>query len=227
MAALLALSVGAVVGAVAVLGMPFSCFMAAMTLCSFSVGYINIPTHTNLLTKHAEGGDYFACQLSESTSYGGVLSNYITAGLSNQIEHHVFPNAPFCALPLLRPYVKQYAEEQGEPYHYFASFWTCLVSWYKQVLFLSRDPAAAATAAAAAAAKAPKTARRAGETHDTSSDSDTSSDGAPEELPHSKGALPQQRRPEGSVPDVGTTRTLNEYRVDGTFQLSSSKLKCA
>jgi len=134
-------SIGAVVGGVVLGGMPLGCFLMAMTLCSFSVGYVNIPTHTNLVTGHpADGDDYFAAQLAESTSYGGTVSNMLTAGLSKQIEHHIFPNAPFSALPLMTPIVQQYAKEQGVQYNAFSSFGTCLVSWYRQVCYLAREP---------------------------------------------------------------------------------------
>jgi len=139
-------SAAAVGGAHLLLGMPLWCFLLTMTLTSFSVGYVNIPTHTNLLTggpvktSDGEPPDYFAEQLAESTSYGGNISNLLTAGLSKQIEHHLYPNAPFCALPLLTPLVQAYAEEQGVQYRSFTSFGTCLVSWYKQVCFLAREP---------------------------------------------------------------------------------------
>lgn len=138
---LVACSALAVAGAVCIIGMPIGCFLRAMTLCSFTVGYINIPTHTNLKTGHAgAGADYLAEQLAESTSYGGVVDNFLTAGLSKQIEHHIFPNAPFSALPLLTPFVAEYAAEHGLPYHYFSNFGSCLVSWYRQVCFLALDP---------------------------------------------------------------------------------------
>jgi len=133
-------SIGAVVGAVVLGGMPIGSFLAAMTLCSFTVGYVNIPTHTNLLTSHAfDGDDYFASQLAESTSYGGHVANLLTAGLSKQVEHHIFPNAPFCALPLMTPIVRKYAAEQNVRYRSFSSFGACLISWYRQVCLLSLE----------------------------------------------------------------------------------------
>jgi len=138
---LLPASVLSVVGAVYLLGMHFGCFMLTPTLCSFSVGYVNIPTHTNLKTSFpAESDDYFAAQLAESTSYGGVVSNLLTAGLSKQIEHHLYPNAPFSALPAMTTYVQAYAKEQGVEYRSFSSFWTCLASWYLQVCRLALPP---------------------------------------------------------------------------------------
>eukprot|EP00322_Chrysochromulina_rotalis_P027369 CAMPEP_0115874400 /NCGR_PEP_ID=MMETSP0287-20121206/24521_1 /TAXON_ID=412157 /ORGANISM="Chrysochromulina rotalis, Strain UIO044" /LENGTH=570 /DNA_ID=CAMNT_0003329549 /DNA_START=6 /DNA_END=1718 /DNA_ORIENTATION=+ len=141
--ALLVGSALAVAGAVLVIGMPFGCFAFAMTLCSFSVGYINIPTHTNLLTSHAPvDADYFAAQLAESTSYGGVFSNLMTAGLSKQVEHHLFPNAPFSSLPRMTPIVQAYAKEQGIEYRSFSGFGPCVISWYRQVCRLAMPPVA-------------------------------------------------------------------------------------
>ena len=145
-----------VLGAKFLLGMPLGCFLMAMTICSFTVGYINIPTHTNLLTRHASAGDdYLAAQLAESTSYGGVVANLMTAGLSKQIEHHLYPNAPFLSLPLMTPIVRAYAHEHGVAYNSFSSFWTCLVSWYRQVCFLARDPRGGAQQARSAKATTP------------------------------------------------------------------------
>ena len=45
-----------------------------MTLCSFTVGYVNIPTHTNLLTGHppkagADGEEWLCGQTLSCTAY--------------------------------------------------------------------------------------------------------------------------------------------------------------
>ncbi len=65
---------------------------------------------------------WFAHQLYTTTDFAprNFLAGFLTGGLNQQVEHHLFPNICSCHYSSLSPIVKQTAEEFGLPYHEYS-----------------------------------------------------------------------------------------------------------
>ena len=66
-----------------------------------------------------------------------VLS-WLIGGLTNQIEHHLFPHISHIHYRNIAPIVRQTAEEYGIPYHCSDTFLTAVIKHFKMLRFLGR-----------------------------------------------------------------------------------------
>ena len=60
-------------------------------------------------------------QVLTSANYGGVVANFLTGGLSLQIEHHLFPAISFLHYPAIARVVASECAARSIPYLQYAS----------------------------------------------------------------------------------------------------------
>ena len=60
-------------------------------------------------------------QVLTSANYGGVVANFMTGGLSLQVEHHLFPAISFLHYPAISRVVASECAARGIPYSRYAS----------------------------------------------------------------------------------------------------------
>ncbi len=82
----------------------------------------------------------FAHQLQTTSNFGtkSPLFSWIIGGLTNQIEHHLFPNISHVHYRKIAPIVKQTAQEFGVPYYNNGSFISAIFEHYKMLRELGR-----------------------------------------------------------------------------------------
>ena len=86
---------------------PQSCLRFAwMCMCTgMSNFFVNTLSHCNTLVSDREEDykDIFALQLGTTVDIhpGNRIVNFLTAGLSHQVVHHLFPGEPFCSYPAI------------------------------------------------------------------------------------------------------------------------------
>ena len=99
----------------------------------FMLAHVVEKTHFPI-PDEAKGGQlehsWFVHQLYTTANFSSQswLAAFITGGLNQQVEHHLFPNICSVHYPQLRNIVKGTAEEFGYPYIEEKTFWTALKS---------------------------------------------------------------------------------------------------
>ena len=61
-----------------------------------------------------------AAQVLTSANYGGAVANFLTGGLSLQVEHHLFPAISFLHYPAISRIVASECAARGIPYSRYA-----------------------------------------------------------------------------------------------------------
>ena len=62
---------------------------------------------------------WFKAQVETSSTYGGMISGWLTGGLNFQVEHHLFPRMSSAWYPYIAPTVRQICEKHGVRYAYY------------------------------------------------------------------------------------------------------------
>lgn len=88
-------------------------------VCSFLYTHIIAPTHITEHCQHVTERDWFKHQVytSSDSAPGDTLTNWFTAGLSHQIEHHLFPMIHHLHYPAIQPIIQQTVKEYKLPYN--------------------------------------------------------------------------------------------------------------
>lgn len=73
---------------------------------------------------------WFKSQVETSSTYGGVISGYLTGGLNCQVEHHLFPRMSSAYYPHIAPKVREVCKKHGVNYVYYPWIWQNLVSTF-------------------------------------------------------------------------------------------------
>lgn len=84
----------------------------------FYMGCTFAPNHKGMpIIPAGESVDFLRRQVLTSRNVrGGVIVDFALGGLNYQIEHHLFPNMPRCALRRAQPFVRAHCESLGLPY---------------------------------------------------------------------------------------------------------------
>lgn len=77
------------------------------------------------------------CNFSENNPF----LSWMFGGLTNQIEHHLFPNISHIHYRKLAPIVQQTAHEFGLPYHKYPSFFAAILSHFQMLKELGASKA--------------------------------------------------------------------------------------
>jgi linoleoyl-CoA desaturase len=74
--------------------------------------------------------NWFIHQLKTTANFAtnSKLAAFISGGLNQQVEHHLFPNICSTHYPALANIVRETAKEYGVDYHEYPSFWAALRS---------------------------------------------------------------------------------------------------
>ena len=67
-------------------------------------------------------------QVETSSTYGGLLSGWLTGGLNYQIEHHLFPRMSTAWYPYIAPTVRRICHKHQVRYVYYPWMWQNFVS---------------------------------------------------------------------------------------------------
>ena len=62
---------------------------------------------------------WFKAQVETSSTYGGMISGWLTGGLNFQVEHHLFPRMSSAWYPYIAPTVRKVCEKHGVQYAYY------------------------------------------------------------------------------------------------------------
>jgi len=92
------------------------------------------PASAPLLTDVADR-DWGLQQVATSANYGGAVANFMTGGLSLQVEHHLFPAVFFGHYPAISAIVADECAKRGIPYAQYPTLWATL----KQFVRYMRD----------------------------------------------------------------------------------------
>jgi fatty acid desaturase (delta-4 desaturase) len=66
---------------------------------------------------------WFKSQVETSSTYGGMISGFLTGGLNFQVEHHLFPRMSSAWYPYIAPTVRKVCEKHGVKYAYYPWVW--------------------------------------------------------------------------------------------------------
>ena len=79
--------------------------------------------------------DHLAHQLKTTSNFGtkSPLLSWMVGGLTNQIEHHLFPNISHVHYRKIAPIVRQTALEYGLPYYNNGSFGSAIMKHFKML----------------------------------------------------------------------------------------------
>jgi len=75
------------------------------------------PTKSNRDT--GEPVCWFKAQVETSSTYGGLISGWLTGGLNFQVEHHLFPRMSSAWYPYIAPKVREICKKHGVRYAYY------------------------------------------------------------------------------------------------------------
>merc|ERR1719343_787841 len=76
---------------------------------------------------------WFKSQVETSSTYGGMISGWLTGGLNFQVEHHLFPRMSSAWYPYIAPTVRRVCKKHGVRYAYYPWVWQNLVSTIKYI----------------------------------------------------------------------------------------------
>ena len=76
------------------------------------------PTNLNL-SETQEPVCWFKSQVETSSTYGGMISGWLTGGLNFQVEHHLFPRMSSAWYPFIAPKVREICKKHGVRYVYY------------------------------------------------------------------------------------------------------------
>lgn len=62
---------------------------------------------------------WFKSQVETSSTYGGMISGWLTGGLNFQVEHHLFPRMSSAWYPYIAPKVREICAKHGVHYAYY------------------------------------------------------------------------------------------------------------
>jgi len=122
------------------------------------------PASGPLLTDIADR-DWGLQQVATSANYGGALANFMTGGLSLQVEHHLFPAVFFGHYPAISAIVADECAKRGIPYATYPTLWATLKQFVRYMRDVGRAemlpvvPCGSLEGGAAAAARAAALAR--------------------------------------------------------------------
>jgi len=74
---------------------------------------------------------WYKSQVETSSTYGGVISGWLTGGLNHQVEHHLFPRMSSAWYPYIRETVQKVCEKHGVRYVYYPYLTQNLLSLFK------------------------------------------------------------------------------------------------
>lgn len=74
---------------------------------------------------------WFKAQVETSSTYGGMVSGWLTGGLNFQIEHHLFPRMSSAWYPYIAPTVRRVCEKHNVRYAYYPFVWQNMISTLK------------------------------------------------------------------------------------------------
>jgi acyl-lipid (7-3)-desaturase (Delta-4 desaturase) len=74
---------------------------------------------------------WFKAQVETSSTYGGMISGWLTGGLNFQVEHHLFPRMSSAWYPYIAPVVRKVCEKHGVKYAYYPWVWQNMISTLK------------------------------------------------------------------------------------------------
>jgi len=118
-------------------------FLVMLITCSYFLALINVINHTNDLVQfQVRSKDFFEHQMLTTMNWGStsMLQNFISGGLNNQIEHHLFPSVISIALPYIAPIVKEFAKEKGLPYSEVDNFFSGLSAHHRHLVEMGKNP---------------------------------------------------------------------------------------
>ena len=86
-------------------------------------------------SKPKPSSSWAAMQAATSINWasGSHWYNWLSGGLTHQVEHHLFPTLHTSLLPMVAPLIEKTCAEFGVPYHNYASFGSV---WWTQKRFL-------------------------------------------------------------------------------------------
>lgn len=74
---------------------------------------------------------WFKAQVETSSTYGGMISGWLTGGLNFQVEHHLFPRMSSAYYPYIAPKVREVCKKHGVRYVYYPWVWQNMISTLK------------------------------------------------------------------------------------------------
>jgi fatty acid desaturase len=74
---------------------------------------------------------WFQAQVETSSTYGGLISGWLTGGLNFQVEHHLFPRMSSAWYPTIAPTVRRICQKHGVKYVYYPWLWQNMISTLK------------------------------------------------------------------------------------------------
>jgi fatty acid desaturase len=74
---------------------------------------------------------WFKAQVETSSTYGGLISGWLTGGLNFQVEHHLFPRMSSAWYPSIAPTVRRVCKKHGVKYAYYPWLWQNMISTLK------------------------------------------------------------------------------------------------
>ena len=100
----------------------------------FSLSHVMPGAHTTA-DSSTSSSSWAAMQAATSINWasGSHFYNWLSGGLTHQVEHHLFPTLHCSLLPLVAPLVESTCAEFGVPYHNYASLSS---AWWTQKRFL-------------------------------------------------------------------------------------------
>ena len=98
------------------------------------------PASAPLLTDMA-ARDWGLQQVTTSANYGGAVANFMTGGLSLQVEHHLFPAIYFGHYPAISAIVADECAKRGIPYAQYPTLWATLKQFVAYMRDVGRAPA--------------------------------------------------------------------------------------
>lgn len=71
---------------------------------------------------------WFRAQVETSSTYGGMISGWLTGGLNFQVEHHLFPRMSSSWYPYIAPTVRRICAKHNVQYVYYPWIWENMIS---------------------------------------------------------------------------------------------------
>jgi len=86
---------------------------------------------TNNFRTTGEPVCWFKSQVETSSTYGGMISGWLTGGLNFQVEHHLFPRMSSAWYPFIAPKVREICKKHEVCYAYYPWVWQNMYSTFK------------------------------------------------------------------------------------------------
>mmetsp|Transcript_12747 Transcript_12747/g.32128 ORF Transcript_12747/g.32128 Transcript_12747/m.32128 type:complete len:465 (+) Transcript_12747:136-1530(+) len=74
---------------------------------------------------------WFKSQVETSSTYGGLISGWLTGGVNFQVEHHLFPRMSSAWYPFIAPKVREICKKHNVRYAYYPWVWQNMISTVK------------------------------------------------------------------------------------------------